>query len=171
MCSLAPPGGYIVGNTILVMYSACSVDLYTPLYGSTSCTHCPANSTTLGLTGQPSCTCKGGYAQFGYGLNVSCSVCPSQTFSYAGDAYCTNCPLLSTSGVGSTTCLCESGYYSSGNGKTLNCWVMPTGQPSRQPSLRPSVYPSSKPTNPTSQPTKQPLIRPSGKPTMQVYLV
>lgn len=121
---------------------ACHFGFYKSTSGSTACTACPQDSTTLhmqaesqvdclcnagstGVPGGPCQACEAGKYKDAIGTS-ECVSCGVDTYSDAKQAQCTQCPAHShTQGThdGITSCVCDAGYQREGD----VCNPCPTG--------------------------------------------
>lgn len=109
--------------------AACPADTYqdTALFSGSSCSPCPAGSSTMSVTGSTSrlaCTCSAGY----YGeAGGPCTECGADTYSdLAGQTSCTPCPTGSstmtlTGSTSATACQCDAGYSGPDGGPCVIC--------------------------------------------------
>eukprot|EP00960_Hanusia_phi_P046940 758121-Hanusia_phi.AAC.1 len=122
---------YVVNRSLSC--NLCAIGKYSEAAGSTTCTTCPANSTTSkgGATDLKLCSCISGYV----GLDGStCTACPAQTYKKGRNpgscvacpspAICTECPRGSDSAGDNgqaTDCLCSAGSVWDRDSEILSC--------------------------------------------------
>ena len=141
-CEICSAGYYCNGTSEI----PCPVNTYSSSAGASSCTACPAGTTTNGQTGQRSASacvtaqatscsagkylsggtchaCSAGTYSAG-GTATSCTPCEGNTISAAGAGSCTSCGVDEAANAWHTACVthCSAGkYYNSSTDTCMSC--------------------------------------------------